>query len=252
MFFSGPTENENETFWARTRLVDGKLTETITIRLSLRDQLIPAPDGQHYCLVSYDPKSIKIVPGARGNSTTLQISDLDKFPISVAVKRWESVKDDPLVLWKTRHQNLDITWHTQGKYLAVQDRYAQRLFLLDLANQSWTNHFIFDPDNTSPYPVESGWLLVAPDRLKRLGHAGELRSTWQLGVRKPHDLMINKPWGTGAWIGANGAIPAGLTSGTLQIVYRKDQRICVQPLSEFQDSPDHPPLPVFPPDVKAE
>ncbi len=248
IFFSGPIENESQTFWARTRLVDGKLTETVMIRLPQQDRLIPAPDGEHYCRISYDPKSIKILPSDRGNSTQMQISDLDKFPISTTVNRWDTATEVPIVSWKTRNQRQKITWHRNGKHLVVQDGYANQLFVLDLAIQSWKNHLMIDDENTSIFPVESGWLLVVADRLKLLDHAGQLQSTWQLGVVKPRDQNEADPLATGTWISADGAIPTDLQSDSLQVVYRRDQRVCLENLKAFQGSSGHPSLPVLRPD----
>lgn len=227
----------------RVRVTEGKLIEAGTITAHQRDRVFLSPDGEHFCLLTYDPQSIS--SHQSGRSTTYSVADLDKYPATLVVKRWSAPNEKPLATWKSSEHATDIVWHSSGKSLAVRDSQSRHLHFLDLTTGNWRTLFEANDDSRTNtlHPTETGWLQATSDHLMFLKSDGEFEFLWLLGAVTPQDGSTD-PLATGVLVRNLGFLQ-DVFPDQLRVVYRKENRISVEDIRTFEGPPQNYSIPRF-------
>lgn len=230
--------------YRRARVTEGKLVETVSISTHQRDRLFLSPDGEHFCLLTYDPRSIS--SHQSGGRLTHSIADLDKYPATFVVNRWSTSTEAPLATWKSSEHAPNIVWHSSGKSLAVRDSQSRHLHFLDLETGNWRNFFEATLDNktTTFHPYDNAWLAATPNRLVFFKLDGETGHHWLLGATISRDGLTD-PLSTGVWIDPNGRLHQDVRPDQLRVVYRQENRIAVEDIQTFERPPNRPGIPRF-------
>jgi serine/threonine protein kinase len=242
LLFSKTGTKETETVWMRVRIENDELVDPRTITCVGIDRLVSSPNGERFCLMTFDPRSYSVTQSTNfGTQYATDTKLLRTYPFTVSVWSWEQVtggkveeiKTKPIIAWKPLDDRSEIVWHPKGRYLCIFGQGATSLIVMDTDSGSWKHNpnIVKPTEGHAVRPVENGWLALTPDTLQIMALNGELQKTFLLGsFIEPNSETPET--GSGCWILASGDISEPLADShknQVYFLYRRDNRVLVEP-----------------------
>jgi serine/threonine protein kinase len=241
LLFSKTGTKETETVWMRVRIENDELVDPRTITCVGIDRLVSSPNGERFCLMTFDPRSYSVTQSTNfGTQYATDTKLLRTYPFTVSVWSWEQVtggkveeiKTKPIIAWKPLDDRSEIVWHPQGRYLSIFGQGTASLIIMDTDSGSWKHNpnIVKPTEGHAVRPVENGWLALTPDTLQIMALNGELQKTFLLGsFNEPNSETPET--GSGCWILASGDFSKPLPDShknQVFFLYRRDNRVLVE------------------------
>lgn len=242
LLFSKTGTKETETVWMRVRIENDELVDPRTITCVGIDRLVSSPNGERFCLMTFDPRSYSVTQSTNfGTQYATDTKLLRTYPFTVSVWSWEQVtggkveeiKTKPIIAWKPLDDRSEIVWHPKGRYLCIFGQEATSLIVMDTDSGSWKHNpnIVKPTEGHAVRPIQDGWLALTPDTLQVMDLDGELCKTFLLGSMT--EASLESPGsGSGCWILASGDISKPLADShknQVYFLYRRDNRVLVEP-----------------------